>query len=163
MTDDAGWMLAISCARHAAEIADAAEVVDAATRVADWPSALRIARDQGLDALLVRALDEGGATESVLVPARDAIATSTARTLGQQRLLARVIGALDAAGVPALPYKGPALAMQLYGDPTLRASVDLDVVVPLAAYDTARNTLISLGLAPRGGHSARQERTLFRW
>ena len=73
------------------------------------------------------------------------------------------MGGLAAAGVPALPYKGPVLAIQLYGDATLRSSVDLDVVVPLASYGAARTTLISLGLTPRGGHSARQERALFRW
>jgi hypothetical protein len=91
------------------------------------------------------------------------VVASTARTLGQQRLLARVLAALDAAGVPAIPYKGPVLAMQLYGDPALRSSADLDVAVPRDRYDAARRALVSLGLAPREGHSARQERTLFRW
>ena len=161
--DDAGWLLAISCARHAAGIADATEVGDAAARVTDWPAALGIARDQRLDALLARALAQCNAPDRTLSVARDTIATSTARTLGQQRLLARVIGAFDAAGVPALPYKGPVLSMQLYGDPALRSSVDLDVVVPLSAYDVAREVLLSLGMPPRSGHSARQERTLFRW
>jgi hypothetical protein len=160
---DAGWALAIGCARHAAGIASASEVVTAAARVSDWTAALRVAREQGLDALLVRALAEGDAPEHIQLTAREAVAASTARTLGQQRLLARVLLALRDAGVPALPYKGPVLSLQLYGDPTLRSSADLDVVVPRTAYDGARRALVALGLAPRSGHSARQERTLFRW
>ena len=160
---DAGWSLAIASARYAAGIAAASEVPSAARAVTDWPAALRLAREQGLEALLTRALETGGAPAATLEAAREFIAASTARTLGQQRLLARVLTALGDAGVPALPYKGPVLAMQLYGDPTVRSSADLDVVVPLAAYDDARRALMALGLAPRGGHSARQERTLFRW
>jgi hypothetical protein len=131
--------------------------------VADWPDAIRIARHQGLDALLARALAEGGAPPSAVDRAREAVAASTARSLGQQRLLARVLAALDEAGVPALPYKGPTLGLQLYGDASLRSSVDLDVAVPRASYPAARAALLSHGLAPRGGHSPRQERTLFRW
>ncbi|MEO8562078.1 MAG: nucleotidyltransferase family protein [bacterium] len=160
---DAAWQVVIACARHAAGVAAASDVVRAAELVHDWPSTLYIARQQGLDALLASTLAKGGAADPLQEIARSAVTASTARTLGQQRLLARVLGALSDAGVPALPYKGPVLALQLYGDATLRTSVDLDVVVPLASYAAARQALISLGLPPRGGHSARQERTLFRW
>ena len=163
IADDGGWPLAMSCARYAAGVAPASDVVAAALRVSDWASALRLARAQGLDALLTRALSEGAAPESIQVVAQGAVAASMARTLGQQRLLVRVLAALRDAGVPALPYKGPALSLELYGDATLRSSVDLDVVVPRASYEDARRALVALGLAPRGGHSVRQERTLFRW
>jgi hypothetical protein len=94
---------------------------------------------------------------------REAVTSSGARTLGQIRLLAEVLAALEACGVPALPYKGPVLSLQLYGDATLRSSVDLDLVVARASYGAARKALVGLGLTPRAGHSARQERTLFRW
>lgn len=40
-----------------------------------------------------------------------------------------VAAALGAAGIPFLVVKGPALASQFYGDPSLRASVDLDILV----------------------------------
>jgi hypothetical protein len=92
-----------------------------------------------------------------------AASASAARTLGQARRLAELWTLLDRAGVPALPYKGPALSLQLYGDVALRQSVDLDLVVPFARYADARATLVAHGLPARGGHSARQERTLFAW
>ncbi|MDB4882305.1 MAG: hypothetical protein JWL95_1071, partial [Gemmatimonadetes bacterium] len=82
---------------------------------------------------------------------------------GQIRLLSEVLAALEDAGVEALPYKGPVLSLQLYGDAALRSSVDLDLVVRRDSYAVARKALLGVGLAPRTGHSARQERTLFRW
>jgi hypothetical protein len=91
------------------------------------------------------------------------ITPSSARTLGQIRLLADVLGALEECGVPSIPYKGPVLAQQLYGDPTLRHSTDLDIVVPRESYAAARKALVDLGLTPRAGHTPRQEATLFRW
>jgi hypothetical protein len=44
--------------------------------------------------------------------------------------LARVLTLLSDGGVPAIPIKGPALAQELYGDPSLRVCVDLDILVP---------------------------------
>jgi putative nucleotidyltransferase-like protein len=44
--------------------------------------------------------------------------------------LVRVLKLLSAAGIPAIPLKGPALAQELYGDPGLRVCVDLDILVP---------------------------------
>lgn len=160
---DPAWELALACARHAAGIAPANAVAAAARRVRDWPHALQVARAQGLGALLARALRDADAPASIQADVRDAITPASARTLGQIRLLADVLAALAEAGVPALPYKGPVLAQQLYGDATLRSSTDLDVVVPRDAYGAARKALLGLGLAPRAGHSPRQERTLFRW
>jgi hypothetical protein len=122
-----------------------------------------MAHAHGLGALLARALRDAGASATVQDEALAAITISSARTLGQIRLLADVIGWLEACGVRALPYKGPILSLQLYGDATLRSSVDLDLVVARDDYDAARKALLAQGLAPRAGHSPRQERTLFRW
>ncbi|MEO6526556.1 MAG: nucleotidyltransferase family protein [Gemmatimonadaceae bacterium] len=157
------WALSLACARHAAGIASAQHVAEAALDVADWPRALHVARAQGLGALLSRALRDAGAPLATQAVAADAVAVSGARTLGQIRLLTDILAALEEAGVSALPYKGPVLSLQLYGDASLRSSVDLDVVVPRASYAAARKALVGRGLTPRAGHSARQERTLFRW
>jgi len=43
--------------------------------------------------------------------------------------LVRLLKLLDAAGIPAIPLKGPALAQELYGDPSVRVCVDLDILV----------------------------------
>jgi hypothetical protein len=158
------WRLLIACARHAAGLASATDVRDAATTVDDWADVERRASAHGLVPWLARALtqSDGAASEehASIVAAANA---STGRALAQVRRLGELVGALANVGVTALPYKGPVLSLQLYGDLALRQSVDLDLVVPFDAYDVARTTLVRHDLPPRWGHSARQERTLFAW
>ena len=67
-----------------------------------------------------------------------------------QRLqaLAQVNAALADAGIRMISMKGPLLAMELYGDPSLRTSRDLDVMVPETDLDRAGEVLAELGYAP---------------
>lgn len=44
--------------------------------------------------------------------------------------LLQLVSAFDVAGIPLVTLKGPALAQQLYGDPGMRESLDLDLLVP---------------------------------
>jgi hypothetical protein len=68
------------------------------------------------------------------------------------RLLAEelvgILGLLDAQGIAAVPYKGPALAVRLYGDLSLRGFGDLDIVVCERDVLRARRLLIDRGYAP---------------
>jgi hypothetical protein len=167
------WRLLIACARHAAGLTGATEVLDVATTIDDWADVTRRAAAHGLLPWLARALSQSGrvptehaslgaasAERSALIAAANA---SAGRTLAQVRRLGELVGGLANVGVTALPYKGPVLSLQLYGDLALRQSVDLDLVVPFDTYDVARSALVRRGLPPRWGHSARQERTLFAW
>lgn len=45
------------------------------------------------------------------------------------RALAQIAEAFQAANLPMLSFKGPILAMELYGDPEMRHSCDLDILV----------------------------------
>jgi hypothetical protein len=62
-------------------------------------------------------------------PLRAAFLENGVRELHLAGELANVAGILEAAGVVPLAYKGPALAIQAYGDPSLRNYGDLDLVV----------------------------------
>jgi hypothetical protein len=155
------WRLLVACARHAAGLTGAREVGVAAALIDDWTGAERLASAHGLLPWLARSLASCGTVDTPWVPLIDAASAGAARTLGQLRRLAELCALLDRAGVPVLPYKGPALSFQLYGDAGLRQSVDIDLVVPLEYYADARAVLLAAGLPPRGGHSERQERTLF--
>ena len=157
------WHLLVACARHAAGLADAREVATSARRIDDWTGAQRQASAHGLLPWLARALSETGMTDGACAPVVAAASAGAARTLGQMRRLVELVTLLERAGVPALPYKGPTLSLQLYGDVALRQSVDLDLVVPFEHYAAARAALVAHGLPARGGHSDRQERTLFAW
>lgn len=67
-----------------------------------------------------------------------------------QRLqaLAQVNIALADAGIRMISMKGPLLAMEAYGDPSLRTSRDLDVMVSEADLARAGKILVELGYAP---------------
>lgn len=62
--------------------------------------------------------------------------------------LLEIVERLEEAGVTAVPYKGPVLASQLYGNLGLRRSVDLDILVRKDDLPNARKTLIELGYVP---------------
>jgi hypothetical protein len=157
------WRLVVACARHAAGLADARGIAAAAALIDDWAGAERLACAHGLLPWLARGLSAAGPTEDAHGLVASAAGASAARTLGQVRRLAELWSLLARAGVPALPFKGPVLSLQLYGDVALRQSVDLDLAVPFRCYRDARAALVAHGLPPRGGHSERQERTFFRW
>jgi hypothetical protein len=157
------WPLLVACARHAAGLTDAGEVAAASAAIDDWGATERHASAHGLLPWLARSLSSAGMATGRCAPVIAAASASAARALGQARRLGELWMLLERAGVPALPYQGPALSLQLYGDVALRQSVDLDLLVPFDRYAEAREVLVSHGLAPRGGHSRRQERTLFAW
>jgi len=58
--------------------------------------------------------------------------------------LVRVLRALERAGVQAMPFKGPVLAEQAYGDLALRNFCDLDIVLPHSQIGEAHRAMESL-------------------
>lgn len=76
--------------------------------------------------------------------------------------LARLLKRLDAQAIPAIPFKGPALAMQLYGDPALRHFDDLDVLVRSGNFDAAKQVVLAVGYLPRERHICHESFTLFK-
>ena len=67
------------------------------------------------------------------------------RALMLDTTLRRVVNALEAAGVPALPIKGTTLAERVHGDPGLRPTTDVDVLVPRSQIRSAVEALRALG------------------
>ena len=70
---------------------------------------------------------------------------NTARALFLASELSRILNALESRGVPAYPFKGPALSVMLYGDPARRQSKDLDILVPKDGVRKAIDCLDTLG------------------
>jgi hypothetical protein len=83
-----------------------------------------------------------------------------ARALAVSLQLGELARSFDHAGVTMIAYKGPALAEAAYGDIGVRASVDLDIVVPRDELDQGREVLQSLGYGSRSGMTPAQERAL---
>jgi len=66
-------------------------------------------------------------------------------SITQMQELAHVISILKEKGIRALSVKGPILALQLYGNPALRYSKDLDVLVDPARIMEVRDILLADG------------------
>jgi len=64
------------------------------------------------------------------------------------KVTVQALTALTTAGVPAVTIKGPALAVQHWGDALSRPSVDVDVLVEPADVPRARVALTGAGFAP---------------
>ena len=64
------------------------------------------------------------------------------------RELLDLLTLFSASGIPALPFKGPTLGLQAYGDPALRTFADLDVLVRPADLEDARAVLLNGGFRP---------------
>jgi hypothetical protein len=70
---------------------------------------------------------------------------NAARNALVARALGRVLEGLGRVDVPVIPLKGVALSESLYGDPSLRVSADLDVLVPRECVARAWTVLGELG------------------
>ncbi len=93
-------------------------------------------------------------------PFETAVKSNTLRNLYLTRRLFRLIDVFTTNSIPALAYKGPVLALQAYGQPSLRQFSDLDLIVHPDDVDRARALLLADGFHqtwPAGKLSPRQE------
>ena len=130
----------------------------------DWIALLDAALDHGVLPLVHRHLSAIARRHENVIPKwvierlRIAHQGMAARSLLLTAELRRVVTALAGASIPALPYKGATLAALVYGDVALRQFVDLDILVSLREFDTARDTMALLGYAPEHAKSATRAR-----
>lgn len=118
----------------------------------DWDAFDASVRKHRLQPLLIRGLKsmESGVVEGYPALKRYRGMQNQYSMESFQRLqaLAQVNAALADAGVRMISMKGPLLAMEAYGDPSLRTSRDLDVMVPEAELHRAGEILAELGYVP---------------
>jgi len=112
------------------------EIVDrikvAAREEVDWLYLSRLALRHGVLPLLCANLQHicpRGVPESVMAPWRARCEAGAAESRSVAEELVRILRLFESRGIPAVPYKGPALAQRLYGDLTLRDFDDLDIVI----------------------------------
>jgi hypothetical protein len=114
----------------------------------DWDRFLALAWRHGLMPLVFSHLLNSFAE---LIPARhlqkvrDDYQQNTARNLVLAAELCRLLEVFEEHGVATIAYKGPALAIQVYGDLKLRSFVDLDVLVRASDAKLAGTLLAARG------------------
>jgi len=117
----------------------------------DWPVVMRLAAAHGVLPLVCRGLGRAGdglIPPSVMDGVRAAQRDHACRTLLRARTLLQVLDLLARHGIEAIPLKGLSLAVDAYGDVTLRQFVDLDILIHPRHLDAVYDLLPAIGLRP---------------
>jgi hypothetical protein len=125
----------------------------------DWSYVIDVSHRHGVSVLLYRnltTLGRNGAPEWVIQQLQDNFLRNLARNLRLEAELATLLDRFHKDGIPAIPYKGPALARSAYGDLALRVFGDLDVLVRKQDIEKAVALMISLGYQPQFLFDSRQ-------
>jgi hypothetical protein len=111
----------------------------------DWSSLMQQTLAHGTTSLLCHnllALDVEFLPAELIAACKAFLAAREAAAARALNQLAEIIDALAAHGIRALPYKGPIIGLQAYGDPAIRESRDLDFLI---RQDDLWNALAVLG------------------
>jgi hypothetical protein len=116
----------------------------------DWDYLLAAAKFHGLIPVLAPKLlrQLASVPERVRFELQEASRRALEGTLALSGELVRVLRNLNAAHVECIPFKGPALAAELWGNFTLRQSLDIDLLVRPAQVGVAVEVLRSCGYTP---------------
>jgi putative nucleotidyltransferase-like protein len=115
----------------------------------DWIQLIRLVLRHGTMPLLyrnIKAVCPDAVGNGILDPLRARYEAEAADNRRRAEELVAQLRVLQDAGIRAIPYKGPTLAQQLYGDLSLRGFGDLDILVP------ERDVLKAQGLIRRCGY-----------
>jgi len=157
--------LLLCCARTEASPEVAARIRALAASDIEWNYLVALAKRHSIIPLLYRQLERHA---SELVPSADLAKLKLqyqenhARNIILTDELIRLIKLLSDAGIEAIPYKGPALALFAYGNLALRRFVDLDVIVKKADVLRARDLLLAEGYVPGKSLTLAQQELLLR-
>ena len=141
----------LGCARAHLEPGTRERIARLVGGAPDWSALIELADSHALLPLLYRHLNE---VAPASVPQRAMIElwgrheVTARRNRSMAGELVEIVDALDANGVVSLPYKGPALAVQLYADLALREFCDLDILVRARDVASAKEILRGLGYLP---------------
>jgi hypothetical protein len=114
----------------------------------DWEYLLRMAHRHEIAPLLYWHLDatcSDGVPADVFDHLRDHFRANSSRNLFLTGELLRLLNAFEAQEIPAVPYKGPALAAFVYGNLALRKFNDLDILVHPHEVPKAKKVLACMG------------------
>jgi hypothetical protein len=158
--------LLLSCVRGAFRKDGTAQPPPALPEGLDWIRFAALCEWHNVVPLACRALpsiQNGAVPPAILNRLRGLYHGNTARALFLASELSRIMNALESCGVPAYPFKGPALSVMLYGDPARRQSKDLDILIPKERVRKAIDCLDTLGYGAKaslaGARLAAQRRT----
>jgi hypothetical protein len=143
--------LLLLCARSVLRREHAERIRALASEDVDWVGLCRLASRHHVAPLVSWQLE---ATCGDSVPPfaraqlRSEFQVGSARSLQLAAELLRLLEIFRTAAIRAVPYKGPALAMQAFGNLALRQYDDLDLVISQADVSRAQEALVNQGYQP---------------
>jgi hypothetical protein len=140
------------CARTRIDPASTKKIAALLNGNLDWDYVFDQAAENSVTPLLGRqlqALPTGGVPAPVLDRLKEVCRANTIRCLFLTAELIRIFDLFHSRGIQAIAYKGPALAMQAYGDMTLRQFEDIDIIVRQSDLPKANEVMLGLGYRPR--------------
>jgi len=145
------WDLLLAGARLARDGGAVERVRALSGEDVDWDFVLGTAHQHRVLPLVHRNL--AGTAGDLVPPAiqerfRYAVQRNARRSLFLTGELLQIVELLGAHDIRSIPYKGPALATSVYGDPSLRQYADLDLIVPAQDVVAARALLVGRGYRP---------------
>lgn len=157
--------LLVACARVELKDAHARRIRALVAGPLDWDVLLASAVRHGMIPLLHQHLSALGlrpprtAAAARLREYAQRVSAMNAYLTGELRQL---LADFNARGVAAIPYKGPALALDAYGSVALRYFCDLDIIVRREDFAAARSVLRARGFEPYQRLGAAQQAVMLR-
>jgi hypothetical protein len=144
--------LLICCARTRVEPGIAGKIRELAAAPLDWDFVVLAAAENSILPLVARQL---AATAADVAPSdqldrlKNGARANAVRCLVLTAELIKIMDLFRSQGIQAIPYKGPLLAVEAYGDVTLREFEDLDIVLRQRDIPKANKIIQSIGYEPK--------------
>jgi hypothetical protein len=129
----------------------------------DWGRLVGLAENHGLATILYRRLNDvapGAVPRPLFARLWGRYESTALRNRAMTDELQALLRRFEEESIPALPFKGPVLALQLYGDVALREFGDLDILVRARDVLRARDLVEAIGYESNYPLSPRWERKL---
>jgi hypothetical protein len=142
------------CARTSLDAAQAARLRDLLRQPLEWARAVSAADRHGLLPLLYTHL-KAHAADLTPAPWLDFLEQrfheNHRNAMYLAGILVKVLALFESEGIAAIPYKGPVLAQELYGNLALRPFGDLDILLRHRDIPRAASLLTARGFVPEPG------------
>jgi hypothetical protein len=144
--------LLVCCARTKLTSEVAGTIREILAGPLDWDYLLSEAEENSITPLLDRhllAVATGAAPAASQEQLKNTCRANTVRCLYLTAELINILRLFQSQNIPAIPYKGPVLAAQAYGDLALREFEDLDIILRQSDVPKAHEIIVSLGYKPK--------------
>ena len=132
-----------------------------AAEVRNWDEVVSLAARHGVVGIFCRVMHkvDWSAVPGTIKDRLQKMRTrATVGSLGQVAELARLGKLFTESGIAVIPLKGVALSQELYGDPCVRNSGDIDILVPPKCTEKAEELLTGAGYSHALGFHAMSEK-----